>query len=199
MTKADPHSATLPDGLPLLNDQIARGHRHALSALAGRPGMRMLNQGRHGDDDAPAPTLLHTTIDTLLIDPHPVLTECFGPTSIVVTYEDEDQMLDAVPLFDGQLTATLVAEPDDKIVTRLSSLLARKAGRLLWNQWPTGVSVTFAQTHGGPYPATTAASTTPVGTAAISRFVRPVSWQNFPQHLLPTELRDDAAVNFTVE
>ena len=62
---------------------------------------------------------------------------------------------------------------------------------MLWNGWPTGVSVTYAQQHGGPYPATTAPTTTSVGTAAIARFLRPVAYQGFPQQLLPAELRDD--------
>ena len=68
--------------------------------------------------------------------------------------------------------------------------LARHAGRVLWNQWPTGVSVTYAQQHGGPYPATTAPTTTSVGTAAIERFLRPVAYQGFPATLLPLDLRD---------
>jgi len=70
-------------------------------------------------------------------------------------------------------------------------VLSEKAGRILWNQWPTGVAVTYAQHHGGPYPASTASSTTSVGTAAIERFLRPVAYQGFPQHLLPTELQDE--------
>jgi NADP-dependent aldehyde dehydrogenase len=73
-------------------------------------------------------------------------------------------------------------------------VLTEKAGRLLWNQWPTGVSVTHAQQHGGPYPATTAVTTTAVGTASITRFLRPVAYQNFPAALLPEALRDENAL-----
>ena len=72
--------------------------------------------------------------------------------------------------------------------------LALKAGRVLWNSWPTGVSVTYAQQHGGPYPATTAPTTTSVGTDAIARFLRPVAYQGFPQQLLPAALRDDSTL-----
>ncbi len=61
---------------------------------------------------------------------------------------------------------------------------------MLWNGWPTGVSVTYAQQHGGPYPATTAPSTTSVGTAAVRRFTRPVAYQAFPDHQLPPPLRE---------
>jgi NADP-dependent aldehyde dehydrogenase len=98
-----------------------------------------------------------------------------------------------------QFTAPGMAQPKQPravAVTRPASghelvdVLAQKAGRVLWNQWPTGVSVTYAQQHGGPYPATTAPGSTSVGTAAIERFMRPVAYQNFPQHLLPAELCD---------
>jgi NADP-dependent aldehyde dehydrogenase len=70
--------------------------------------------------------------------------------------------------------------------------LAEHAGRVLWNRWPTGVTVSDAQHHGGPYPATTAPLTTSVGTAAAARFLRPVAFQNVPEAVLPAELRDDA-------
>jgi NADP-dependent aldehyde dehydrogenase len=68
--------------------------------------------------------------------------------------------------------------------------LSRIAGRLLWNDWPTGVTVSWAQHHGGPYPATTAPTTTSVGTAAIERFLRPIAWQGFPDALLPEPLQE---------
>jgi len=109
---------------------------------------------------------------------------------LIVTYADESQLLEVARTIDGQLTATIVGEGDEAVLPELVRLLARRAGRLLWNQWPTGVSVTYAQQHGGPYPATTAAGTTSVGTAAITRFLRPVAYQGFPQGLLPDELTD---------
>jgi NADP-dependent aldehyde dehydrogenase len=99
--------------------------------------------------------------------------------------------LDVARVIDGQLTATIVGEDTDEIAPELIRLLSKRAGRILWNQWPTGVSVTHAQQHGGPYPASTAPGTTSVGTAAIERFLRPVAYQGLPQHLLPAELRDD--------
>lgn len=129
-----------------------------------------------------------------MADPEALLAECFGPTVLIVEYADEQQLVEVAEQLEGQLTATLVANEDDRIVGQLTTILASKAGRLLWNQWPTGVSVTYAQQHGGPYPATTAAGTTSVGTAAIDRFTRPVAYQGFPDFLLPSELRDDADV-----
>ena len=122
--------------------------------------------------------------------PHALQTECFRPTAVVITYDDESQLPELAETVEGQLTAT-VHGTDSCQVAELVEILARKAGRVVWNQWPTGVSVTYAQQHGGPYPATTAAGSTSVGTAAIERFLRPVAYQGFPQHLLPEALRGD--------
>jgi NADP-dependent aldehyde dehydrogenase len=183
--------AVLPDAAPLLNERIAQGHRRRFEELLSRAGVTVLSAGAPLLTDAPAPTLLMTTADDLVKDIDALFTECFGPTALVVTYRDERELLEVAGAIDGQLTATLMAEPDDAVVPALMRALGRKAGRLLWNQWPTGVSVTYAQQHGGPYPASTAPGTTSVGTAAIRRFVRPVAWQGFPDHLLPEELREE--------
>jgi NADP-dependent aldehyde dehydrogenase len=91
---------------------------------------------------------------------------------------------------EGQLTATIVGTDGDEIASDLIAVLSEKAGRVLWNQWPTGVSVTWAQQHGGPYPATTAVGSTSVGMAAITRFLRPVAYQNVPEALLPDTLKE---------
>lgn len=180
--------AVLPEAAPLLNDRIAEGHQHIREQLEAKACVDVLAAGT--SPDLPAPRLLVATVENVLDDLGGLFTECFGPTALVVTYHDETQLLEFARRIDGQLTATVAAEADDEIVPQLVDLLARKAGRLLWNQWPTGVSVTYAQQRGGPYPATTAPGTTSVGTAALTRFVRPVAWQGFPQHLLPGELRD---------
>ncbi len=181
--------AALPDAVPLLNDRIAEGHRRSRDELTAQPEVSVLAAAPESADPS-APALLTTTADDLVKNIETLFTECFGPTALVATYRDERELLEVARAIDGQLTATLVAEPDDEIVPRLMTALARKAGRLLWNQWPTGVSVTHAQQHGGPYPASTAPGTTSVGTAAIERFVRPVAWQGFPDQLLPDELRE---------
>jgi NADP-dependent aldehyde dehydrogenase len=183
----------LPDPAPLLNSKIADGFRQTWDTLASHPAVTVLAAG-DGDDqeDAPAPTVLRTTATALLQNLEELFQECFGPTVLVVEYDTEDELIAVADAIDGQLTATLVAEPDDEIVPELVRRLVPKAGRLLWNQWPTGVSVTYAQQHGGPYPATTAPATTSVGTAAIGRFLRPVTYQGFPEQLLPGELHDDS-------
>lgn len=174
----------------LLNPRIQDGFTEVINELMTHPDVYILAAAGDAQADPPAPILLTTPINNLLADPDTLFRECFGPSAMVVTYENERQLLDVAAMIDGQLTATIHGEPEDDILPELIRLLATKAGRLLWNQWPTGVSVTFAQQHGGPYPATTSSTSTSVGTAAITRFLRPVAYQNFPQSLLPDTLRD---------
>jgi NADP-dependent aldehyde dehydrogenase len=181
--------AALPPAAPLLNERIHSGYAEVLQGLQANSRLEVLAQGEQPLADPPGPTLLLTTAADVLAEPHVLQTECFGPTAVVVAYDDEIQLPELAETFEGQLTAT-VHGTDSCQVAGLMEVLARKAGRVVWNQWPTGVSVTYAQQHGGPYPATTAAGSTSVGTAAIERFLRPVAFQGFPQHLLPEVLRE---------
>jgi NADP-dependent aldehyde dehydrogenase len=101
-------------------------------------------------------------------------------------------MEQVVRRMEGSLTATVHGTPEDLRTYRgVIRLLEEKAGRILINGYPTGVEVCAAMHHGGPYPATSDSKFTSVGTAAILRFARPVCYQNFPQELLPAELRDE--------
>ncbi|WP_219419779.1 aldehyde dehydrogenase (NADP(+)) [Pseudonocardia nigra] len=180
---------TSPAGM--LNDRIRGGHAEVRDKLAGLGTVRTLVHGADGDAGV-APTLLATTAKQLLADPDALLEECFGPTSIVVEYSDPDELLAAAEAFGGNLTATVHAEDaDTPTLAPLLDRLRDRAGRLLYNGWPTGVSVAWAMHHGGPYPATTASVHTSVGTTAIRRFLRPVCYQNTPQALLPEALRDE--------
>lgn len=179
----------LPPATPLLNDGIESGFREAVAATRSTPGVRALAAA--AETGAPAPVLLATTADTLRDDMHTLMAEMFGPAALVVTYQDERELLEIAEQLEGQLTATVIGEEDDELAAELLPRLAERAGRVLWNQWPTGVSVTWAQQHGGPYPATTAVGTTSVGMAAITRFLRPVAYQNVPDALLPDALKED--------
>ncbi|WP_426998109.1 aldehyde dehydrogenase family protein [Pseudarthrobacter sp. N5] len=183
-------AAALPPAAPLLNERIQSGYTEVLQGLRGNPRLEVLVQGAEPLADPPSPTLLLTTAADVLAEPHALQGECFGPTAVVVAYDDESQLPGIAESFEGQLTATIHGT-DSCQAAGLVEILTRKAGRVLWNQWPTGVSVTYAQQHGGPYPATTAAGSTSVGTAAIERFLRPVAYQGFPQHLLPEALREE--------
>lgn len=176
----------LPGPVPLLSERIAAGFSTARTAVLDHPGVTVLA----GSSDPLSPTVLVTEAQTLLGDLDTLFVECFGPSALLVTYREEDELLTVADAIGGQLTATICGHPSDQIAPALIRRLASKAGRVLWNQWPTGVSVTYAQQHGGPYPATTAPASTSVGTAAISRFLRPVAYQGFPPELLPAELVD---------
>jgi NADP-dependent aldehyde dehydrogenase len=117
--------------------------------------------------------------------------EVFGPASVVIRCQDAEELAQVVADLEGQLTATLHLEAaDHALAAQLLPMLERKAGRILVNGWPTGVEVCHAMVHGGPYPATSDARVTSVGTRAIERFLRPVCYQDVPQDLLPSELRD---------
>ena len=119
--------------------------------------------------------------------------EVFGASSLIVRCRDEAELLDVSEHLEGQLTATLHMTADDEsLARRLMPVLERKAGRLIANGWPTGVEVSHAMVHGGPFPATSDGRSTSVGTLAIDRFLRPVCYQDFPDALLPPELRRDA-------
>jgi alpha-ketoglutaric semialdehyde dehydrogenase len=124
---------------------------------------------------------------------NPVLEEeVFGPYSLLVKASDIDQLKEAVLKMPGQLTATVIGEDDELIrYGEFIQLLAERAGRLIINGVPTGVEVCPSMHHGGPFPATTDSRFTSVGTDAVKRFVRPVSFQNFPDALLPDELKQN--------
>ncbi len=174
----------------LLHQGIAREFEANRDRVRTAAGVTTRPAGEVLDGMDPTPTILEITLSELAADPEAALVECFGPSALVVTYENENDLLDAALLFTGELTATIHGEPDDALADELVPVLAQRAGRILWNSWPTGVTVSAAQQHGGPYPATTAPSTTSMGTGAISRFLRPVAYQGMPDRLLPAELRD---------
>lgn len=137
-----------------------------------------------------APALLQTTGEALL--KHPELAhELFGPGTLLVRYSDRAQMLALAHALEGQLTASLFGTEAEIIThSELVDALQQKAGRLIFNGFPTGVEVCHAMVHGGPYPATSDNRFTSVGSQAILRFARPVCYQDFPQSALPPELQN---------
>lgn len=175
--------AALPGAAPLLNSRIASAYSAGLAELRARAGVRTLVSGVD-----PAPTLLGCDAADFLAGD--LVSECFGPVSMVVRYTSDEELVACARLFTGELTASVHGAPDDDVVPPLVSLLTDRVGRVVWNGWPTGVAVTYAMQHGGPYPATTAPAHTSVGAASLRRFLRPVAYQNMPQALLPEVLRD---------
>lgn len=130
--------------------------------------------------------------DVKLLNEKPELSEeVFGPTTLVLRYNQKDEILKAAEALHGHLTATIIGTDKDFLAfADLIAILERKVGRVIFNNYPTGVEVCHSMVHGGPYPATSDSRTTSVGTQAIFRFARPVCYQNFLQELLPEELKD---------
>jgi NADP-dependent aldehyde dehydrogenase len=117
--------------------------------------------------------------------------EVFGPATLIVRHSGRAQVLEIARNLGGHLTATIHGtEADLHEFSDLVSILKDKVGRLVFNGFPTGVEVSHAMVHGGPYPATSDGRSTSVGSQAIFRFCRPVCYQGFPESTLPDELRD---------
>ena len=174
----------------MLTEAIRETYLRGLSERLESTGVTILaGGGWDAETDTVRPTLVAVSIDAVLAEPA-LLEECFGPTSILVEYDDEKQMLDLADALPGLLAAGVHGQGDEPIVAELMPRLVAHAGRVLWNGWPTGVAVTWSMQHGGPFPATTSAATTSVGAAAVDRFLRPVTWQGMPQEVLPVPLRD---------
>lgn len=174
---------------PLLGAWISTAYRAVLADLAGHPAVRPLHLTPEPEDPrASAPALLTTSAEQIRACPE-LLRECFGPASLVITYASADDLLDTLHTLPGGLTATVHGQEreDETLVHRLSAALS--AGRIVWNGWPTGVAVTPAMHHGGPWPATTSPLHTSVGARAINRWMRPITYQNMPEELLPEPLR----------
>lgn len=119
-----------------------------------------------------------------------LLEEIFGPASMIVWASDADRLVAATDLLPGSLTATVQAGAEDPVAPHLIGRLSLRAGRVIHNGYPTGVTVGNATVHGGPHPATSAPSHTSVGMTAVRRFLRPVGYQNVPDRLLPAALQD---------
>ena len=176
----------------LLNEAIESGLQRAISQTSGNPDIAMLTGGEPADGESFAycNTVMQTTAESFLADER-LQIEHFGPATLFVVCADEDDLRTAVAALEGNLTSTLHAEAHEYAeISDLLSQLREKAGRVIWNGFPTGVAVVHAMQHGGPYPATTAPGTTSVGMNAIYRFMRPIAFQNMPDALLPPALQD---------
>jgi len=174
----------------MLTGGICAAYAEGTAALAAHDAVETVAQGQAGDGAKGQAAFFATTAESFLADAA-LGAEVFGASSLLVRCRDEAELLRVLTAVEGQLTATLQMDSGDMaLAARLVPVLERKAGRILVNGWPTGVEVAHAMVHGGPYPATSDARTTSVGSLAIDRFLRPVAYQNFPDALLPEELRD---------
>ncbi len=175
---------------PMLTDRIHETFQKGVNAIAGNPNVtsEATSAAANGPNRSEA-RIFGTTAEAFLADAD-LGEEIFGAASLVVRCRDTAEIVAALDHMEGQLTATLhLDDADIALGQSLTPHLELKAGRLLVNGWPTNVEVSPAMVHGGPFPATSDSRTTSVGTMSIRRFLRPVSYQNFPVALLPDDLK----------
>jgi NADP-dependent aldehyde dehydrogenase len=175
-------------GQPLLNQRILTSYGEIRQRLIDDGHAELLVTGRTSDGGfSVAPTVLQIDAARVTED---VTEEAFGPLIVVARYDDRADLLHALGEVPRSLTATIHAEPDEpETAVMLAESVRDRAGRIVFNGYPTGVRVSWAQHHGGPWPATNTFHTS-VGPTAVRRFLRPMAWQDAPEAVLPDELKD---------
>ena len=174
----------------MLNAGTLSSYGKGLQKLLAHPGIEHL-VGQPQQGNLAQPQLFKADVSLLINGDEVLQEEVFGPTTVFVEVADQAQLSAALNGLHGQLTATIIGEPADfEQFAELTPLLEQKVGRILLNGYPTGVEVCDSMVHGGPYPATSDARGTSVGTLAIDRFLRPVCFQNYPDSLLPDALKN---------
>ncbi|WP_319783255.1 aldehyde dehydrogenase (NADP(+)) [Oceanisphaera sp. IT1-181] len=181
---------TQAEAQTMLTPGIHKAYEEGVNSLSRAEGIKSLATGLGSTDpNRCQPQLFRTTALHFLAN-EPLQQEVFGACALIVSCQDEDELVMVITALEGQLTATVhMDEPDSELARKLLPLLERKAGRVLFNGFPTGVEVCHAMVHGGPWPATSDSRTTSVGSAAIQRFLRPVCYQDCPPELLPEALQ----------
>ena len=186
--------ASETDPATMLHPGICNAYYEGVERIRATSGIHVAGETSVEVDRAKtqaACSIFTTDLDTLQQNTH-LMEEVFGPVSIVVECASVQEMERMAEDLDGHLSATLHGTGEDlQANQKLVRILERKAGRLIFNGFPTGIEVCYAMHHGGPYPATTDSHFTSIGTAAIDRFVRPVCYQDFPDAALPAELQEN--------
>ncbi|MFE9093088.1 aldehyde dehydrogenase family protein [Streptomyces sp. NPDC007264] len=174
----------------LLTESIAAAYRRGLADLVAAGAHPVASVDAAARGFAAAPTVLAAPAGALRPG-SPLLAECFGPVALVVEYDDPARLRELLGRLQPSLAAAIAsAGPADPDLPWLVDLLSGQAGRVVVDGWPTGVATSWAQQHGGPWPATSRPDATSVGAAALDRFTRPVAFQDVPQTALPEPLRD---------
>jgi len=180
----------------MLHKGIQESFTKGLNEALAQKGIRKIGQAAQEPGDGEAyPTVAGVSADIFLQNPH-LREEVFGPYSLAVICNDKKQLTEVLTLLKGQLTTTIMAtdadiEAHDDIIKLQQTL----AGRIILNDVPTGVEVCASMVHGGPFPSTTDARYTSVGTTAIKRWVRPVCFQGFKDSMLPDALKNSNPLN----
>jgi NADP-dependent aldehyde dehydrogenase len=177
----------------MLTARIHDAFSAAVAELAARPDVAGLAEGRPGQGPWSAtPAVFRVALDEFAAGLPGLAQERFGPVGLVITYSSAADLLPVLARLGGNLAGVVHADEasgaDMDLAGQVAGVLARTVGRVVFNGWPTGVVVTSAQHHGGPWPASTAPAYTSVGAAAIRRWLVPVAYQDFPAQLLPAPL-----------
>ncbi len=179
-------------GGTMLHKGIKTNYDQAVEQATSQEHIQLIASGSGEGESVGVARLLRTNGASFIHNKN-LQKEMFGPASIIVECENEEQLQMAARSLQGNLTATLQATENDLMQFKsLVKILERKVGRILVNGFPTGVEVCHSMVHGGPYPATTDSRFTSVGASAIKRFLRPICYQNFPQSALKEELKDQS-------
>ncbi len=172
----------------MLTEGISNAYNAGAGIMSKIEGVDVLAKGAAGENPS---FIFETDVPTALAK-EDISKEVFGPSSVLINGRDKEEILQFAQNLEGHLTATVHAtEADIELYSELFAILEEKVGRIIINGFPTGVEVCDSMMHGGPFPATTDSRTTSVGTLAIMRFARPISYQSYPQSLLPDALKDD--------
>jgi alpha-ketoglutaric semialdehyde dehydrogenase len=175
----------------MLNTSIAKNFDKSVAHMSSKSSVNTLSSSERSEDGKTGSFAFLTNASDFLRDEE-LSEEMFGPASLQVIAENEEDLYKIAEKLPGQITASVWGNDEDlSTYKNLVSYLQLKAGRIIINGVPTGVEVSPAMNHGGPYPATTDSKFTSVGTQSIYRFTRPMCFQNFPEQLLPAELRDE--------
>ena len=182
-------------GGPMLTERIHDSFQAAAAGLAAHPAVSPLAAGQPGAGPwAATPQVFQTTLAAFAAGLPDLAEERFGPAGLVITYPAVAELLPVLARLGGNLAGVVHADPgsaaDLAAARQVTGVFTRTVGRVIWNGWPTGVAVTWAQHHGGPWPATTDPHYTSVGATAIRRWLVPVTYQDFPADLLPGPPRD---------
>jgi len=180
----------------MLSENICHNYNKGIKSLLIQKELKLKSYGKETNTGKGATPHMFQTDAQAFLDNKELWHEIFGPVSIHVVAKNISELYAVANAMQGQLTAAVWAAEDDILISKkLVEQLQLKAGRVIFNNVPTGVEVTHAMVHGGPYPATTDTRSTSVGTGSVYRFTRPVCYQNFPQELLPSVLKNANSEN----
>lgn len=187
----------VPAGV-MLNKRICSSYAEGVEKYLAYDGVELIASGQDTKDTEgfrAQASIMSVTGETFLANTH-IHEEIFGPAALLIKCKNKSQLLQILDLLKGQLTGTIHCTENELIQhTDVAEKLRVKVGRLVINQFPTGVEVCPSMVHGGPFPAASDSRFTAVGTASIQRFLRPVCYQNYPEKLLPTVLQNQNAFN----